>query len=99
MRVYISGRITGDKGYKEKFRKAYEKLLFHYDVFNPASLDLGDAATWSDYMRYDINELTRCDAIYMLRDWRKSKGARLERFIARKIGLKVFYEVDDGRHR
>ena len=39
MMIYVSGKITGDKNYKQKFEKAANKLIsFGYDVFNPAIL-------------------------------------------------------------
>ena len=39
MKIYIAGKITGDKNYKEKF-DAVEKLLASqgYSVMNPARL-------------------------------------------------------------
>lgn len=93
MTIYISGRITGDANYKEKFNRA-EKLLFSIgnDPVNPAKVELGKKATWADYMKHDLHALLCSDAIYMLKGWRRSKGARLERYIAKKLGLKIIYE-------
>ena len=48
--------------------------------------------SWEYYMRTDIVKLMCCDSIYMLKGWRSSKGARLERYIARKLGFGVIYE-------
>lgn len=95
MRVYISGRITGNPRYKEQFSEA-ALCLSECDevagIVNPAVLDLDEGATWSDYMKIDIVLLTECDMIFMLKGWRRSRGARLEHKIAKALGLKVVYE-------
>ena len=94
MRVYISGPITHDKNYKKKFEYA-EALLKIYgieEVFNPAKVNLPDNTTWEEYMKHDLNELLKCDGIYMLKGWRRSKGARLEYKIAKALGLKIAYK-------
>ena len=95
MRIYISGRITGNPDYKLQFELT-EQLLNKCDsvtsVVNPARLDLGEGATWEDYMKTDIVQLTSCDVICMLKGWRRSRGARLEYRIAKALGLKVIYE-------
>ena len=44
-------------------------------------------ANWARYMRNDIKALMDCDAIAMMPDWRQSKGARLEVYIARKLNF------------
>jgi hypothetical protein len=43
-------------------------------------------------MRNDIKHLINCDDIYMLRGWWRSKGARLERHIAKVLGLGIVYQ-------
>jgi len=40
----------------------------------------------------DLEILKRCDAIYMLKDWEQSVGATKELEIAKKCGLKVYFE-------
>lgn len=94
--IYISGKITGDDNYKKKFEAAHRTLRRFFDggvlVVNPAQLDLGPEATWKDYMKECIRMLCQCDTIYMLPDWKKSKGARFERKVAKKLGIKVMYE-------
>lgn len=99
MKIYISGRITGNAHYMQDFERAESYLNFSningqkFDVVNPCKVSPFDEnKTWRDYMREDIKALVDCDAIYMLRGWRRSKGARLERRIAIKLGLEVIYE-------
>jgi hypothetical protein len=42
----------------------------------------------------DLDELKRCDAIYMLRGWQDSLGATAEHAIARWRGLEVSYQEE-----
>lgn len=95
MTIYISGKITGDPNYKEKFERienALEKDAGIEHIINPAKLDLIDGGTWEDYMKRDIPFITICDAIFMMKGWWRSKGARLERYIAKKLGILIIYE-------
>lgn len=90
MKVYISGPITGHDTYRDDFHQA-EKQLNDRGILtgNPAANDLGDNATWLDYMRYDLAQLLACDAIYMLPGWAKSRGATIEHDLARSLGLPI----------
>ena len=93
MRIYISGAITGDSNYKEKFEKAKKDLEARgYHVINPAEFDLPEGATWEDYMKQDLALLLKCDGIYMLKDWKQSRGAKLEHDLAEILGLQIQYE-------
>ena len=97
--IYISGRIAGNKNWKEDFQKAEEYLKSNgYKVIiNP--LNLAEQVnkeiknpTYIDYIKQDIEILTLCDEIYILRGWWRSKGARLERHIAKVLGLGIVYQ-------
>lgn len=50
--------------------------------------------TWQDYMFADLQELSRCDAIYLLDGWEKIRGAKVEYEWALKFGLKVIKASD-----
>jgi len=43
-------------------------------------------------MRIDIKALVDCDAIYMLNNWRDSKGANVELNIAQGLGMEIIFE-------
>lgn len=91
--VYISGQITGlDEGeYKALFNKAEDVLRqFGYEPVNPATLDETENTknwSWHDYMKRDIKLICDCDYIYLLPNWRKSKGATFEYMIADALNI------------
>lgn len=103
MKVYISGRITGNEKYFERdFKWMYDQLsrLPDIEAINPLTFDYPSEAEWSDFIKIDIDELKECDAIVMIEgifplhrgsNWRKSPGAKIERIVAKKYGLKIFY--------
>ena len=91
MKVYLSGKITGDAGYRQKFEAVQNELTsYGYVVFNPAVLP--DGFEYEDYMSLDLLILSRCDAIYLLRDWKNSPGAKLELEEAKRLGLQILDE-------
>lgn len=96
-KVYISGKITGDNNFKEKFNNAVLRCcVFGWglnDILNP--VDLPTQTTWEDYMIQDIKELFNCTHIYMISDWEQSKGARIEHAIAVEYGLTIIYQQQD----
>lgn len=93
MKVYISGKITGLPNYRDIFAQAERDLLAAgLQPINPAELELQEGATWADYMRADIKVLCDCDAIYMLDNWRRSRGARAEHNLAKALGMQIIHE-------
>ena len=92
MKIYISGKITGTSDYIERFAAAEKRLKIDgHKVVNPAKKNIGrEGMTWGWYMRRCIKWLVDCEAIYLLRGWRKSPGARLEQQIAVALGMVIF---------
>ena len=77
MKVYIAGKITGDKRYKAKFRDAAKALeAVGHVVLNPATLP--DGLTDGDYMRITLAMLEAADLAVFLPDYRESKGTLVE---------------------
>ena len=97
MTVYISGAITGTTDYEERFKAAEPQLREEgYDVMNPAAISalLPKGMPWSAYMEVMLPLLKYCDAIYLLKGWHQSSGARIELEYAIKLGLDV---MEEGR--
>lgn len=89
-KVYISGAITGVLDYADKFNKAEQELRdMGFDVFNPCNMGIVEGFSWSDYMRKDIAMLMECDYIFPLKGWKKSRGAKIEMKLAKKLGIEV----------
>lgn len=67
-----------------------------YDVLNPATMNarLADAPR-GKMMALCRAELECCDAIYMMRGWEGSEGARQEYVWAHKMGIEVAVEGGD----
>ena len=97
-RIYISGRISG-LPYEEaraKFDAAEIYLLTHgwVDIANPMRCKIFKRKDeWAWQMGACLMMLLRCEAIYMLRDWNDSRGARIEHAVARELGIEIIYQV------
>jgi hypothetical protein len=95
MKIYIAGKITG-LVYEDALRtfaeaEALLKRLGHEPVNPMAKVSEQEGLTWAEYMKQDIPFLLECDAIYLLPNWRDSKGARLEWYIAASLGMQVTF--------
>ena len=47
---------------------------------------------WMKWLNGDLEIISRCDAIYMLNNYKNSKGALIELERAKELGLEVLYE-------
>lgn len=92
--IYISGKITGNPNCKEEFKKAQEYWREQGRLaLNPTNISLPEGAdSWEEYMLVCLNLLKSAKAIYMLKNYKESKGAMIELEFARAIGLEVYYE-------
>jgi hypothetical protein len=94
-RVYISGPITGMRDKNRKaFAKAAEvlrKTLNVDTVINPHDIVLEGSPTWEDYMKADLREMLTCDTVVMLDGWGEGRGATLEEYVARQLGMRVIW--------
>jgi len=90
--VYLSGPMTGLPDFnRAAFHAAVAALREQgHVVINPAEVDLGSDATWSDYMRIHLAEIARrVTQVFVLPGWESSRGAQLEVHVARALGLTV----------
>jgi hypothetical protein len=101
-RVYISGKMSNVNVfvYERYFYNAEHELKENgFEVINPVTLgkELDERIkdrkpTYTEYLNNDLDALATCDGIYMLRSWRSSKGARIERIYAQETGKFIAYE-------
>ncbi|MBR5299840.1 MAG: DUF4406 domain-containing protein [Bacteroidales bacterium] len=106
MNIYISGPITGrsEAECEMKFNKAQNEIekLGHTAV-NPWQIGklLPKNLSHKDFMDIDKEILVKCDAIYMMPDWNKSKGCREEHRLMVILddciddSTKIFYELSE----
>lgn len=89
--IYISGKITGAPNQnKHKFAAAEEHLQkFANVVLNPHTLPANHDRTWASYMKVCIMSLCRADKVVVLDDWKNSRGAIREVFIAKWLNIPV----------
>ena len=92
MKIYIAGKITGDKGYKAKFRDAAKSLEAKGHVaLNPATLPAGMASI--DYMRLCFAMMEVADLVLFLPDYQESGGAMLEWQWCQYVGKQTCYDL------
>lgn len=85
MKIYLAGKIAGDKQYREKFKTAKKALEAQgHIVLNPAILP--DGMEQADYMRICLAMLDTAELAVFLPDYRESKGAMVEWDYCQRIG-------------
>lgn len=94
MRIYIAGRITGDRHYKRKFRKAEKALAKKgHSCMSPAWLENYPEFSWEQYMQATGAMQEVCNAVFFLPDWEKSKSAIAEYHRADDLGQRKFFDI------
>ena len=98
--IYVSGPMTDYENWTyDEFDAAARQLKTQgwkhvanpvdHKSFNEACIERDDISTLA---LYDLSMVCQCSAIYMLRGWEKSIGARAEHATAVWIGLNVIYQ-------
>lgn len=96
MKVYISGPISGlpVEKVKQAFSEAEAAILAcGHEPVNPLRNGLPESASWHEHIRADLRMLLDCDAIFMIGEWWKSRGARIEWQLAESLEIEM-YESD-----
>lgn len=87
--IYLAGKVSGlpYPVVYAKFRaKQLELEALGHQVLNPCEI-IPEDAPWREAMRTAIMLLCTSDYICLLPCWKTSKGARLERFLARILNI------------
>lgn len=106
MKIYIAGPYTAET-WQQKELNALEAVNAGFEVFKKGhypfiphlfhwaddyAIKNGIKMTWEEWMDWDSEWLYECNAILYLGS---SKGADIELNIAKELGLKIFYSVDE----
>ena len=100
MKIYIAGKITGDREYKAKFREAAKTLeALGHVVLNPAILP--DGLEQVDYMRICLAMLEAADLAVFMPDYQESAGAMVEWAWCQRTGkdCALYMDVKGGGTR
>jgi nucleoside 2-deoxyribosyltransferase len=95
-KIYISGPISGVPF--EQAKAAFEDAEMRleekgYAPVNPIDNGLPRNSIWEEHMRADLKLMMDCDAIYMLKGFRRSRGAMVEYTIAKELGFEIIYQI------
>lgn len=87
MKVYISGKITGNKNWKEEF-KIVEDILINkgYSVLSPRMITA--PLDYEDFMHIDFAMIDICDIVVFLGNASESLGSDRERKYAQAKNIK-----------
>ena len=116
-KIFISGKITGDPSYPQKFEAAevvikrpyffdrhgvkiaQRKGRFGYIVVNPTDLTFMCLPLaefpWIVCMAVSISHMLCRSTVYMIHDWKKSRGAKMEHGLAKFFKKHIIYQKND----
>lgn len=92
MKVYISGPISGlpFEEVEKNFNSMENSIQdMGHTAVNPLNNGLPRDASWDDHMKADIKLMMECDTIYLLENWRQSRGALIEFDLAVKLNFRI----------
>lgn len=89
MKTYLAGPMSGYPEYNYPlFREVEGYLLMRgYDIVSPVNCVAEGENDWKVCMRACIIAMLRCDRVFLLSGWKKSKGATIEVFIAAALEM------------
>lgn len=100
MKLYISGRISGlplqyaqdrfNFGIKDAIidtKATKEKCVNPFNIKPFLGFKI-----WLCYMIADLYQLRKCDAIYMLNNWKQSRGSKIELAMAILWGKEIYFQ-------
>lgn len=104
--IYVSGPISAHRAYDveqnirrgmhkggELAKQGYAPIVPHGNSYRWTDVAKFD---WREYLRIDLELLKRADSVYMMENWRESKGARVEERYARLLGKPIVYEMTEN---
>jgi len=88
-KLYVSGPMQGipDFNYPVFHQAARELTNRGYIVINPARHKADPTMAWADYLRRDLADVLRIEALALLPGWEASQGAQLEVYVAQSLDI------------
>lgn len=95
-RLYLAGPMSGLP--EHNYPAFHAAAVFYesqgYEVENPANNVVTNPhegeQLWAAFMRLSIPQMLRCDCVVALDGWEQSRGAVLELYLARQLGIPCF---------
>lgn len=90
-RLYLSGPMSGipDFNFPAFNAEAARLRALGWTVENPAENPKVEGDRWELYMRQAITQMMLCDVIALLPGWGASRGANVEVYLARQLGMLI----------
>lgn len=100
MKIYISGKVSDNPTYKEDFERIEGLLNQEFpddDTINPVKVldSVKDVLTWEECMQVCFKLLDAADAIFLMENWKQSRGAHLELEYAKSRRMYVIGKIRD----
>lgn len=95
--IYIAGKITGEDTNEcwDKFIH-YQSIVYEKERGNDVDITIPqfvcyDDDTWFEAMEKCMEVVFAADKIYFLPDWKDSKGATCEYYVAKALGKEIVF--------
>ena len=99
--IYISGKITNNDNAFKDFEQAEMQIRMQGDkAINVMKLNsVIPFFSYNQYMQLDFRLIELSDEVYVIGDWKTSKGVKAEIAYAKAIGKPVKFESKQWRYR
>lgn len=97
MKIYLSGKVSDlpPEEVRAKFAQAADQIrALGHEPVSPLDSGIDYDDKWEKHIAADIAMLLECDAIYLLKDWKDSKGARIEKAVASECKKDIYLQPD-----
>ena len=100
LRIYLSGAISKDDDYKQKFLQKEKEIKNSNEdliIYNPVKIAYLDnfKIGWIEFMKLSLEVLAKCDVIYVFDDYKNSSGAKIELEAAKRLKKLIIFENEN----
>lgn len=93
--IYLAGKLSGWVWINTLIAWWWSRKLWKrgYIVYSPHlnSIAMTNLLTWKQWMLRDFKVIDHCTEVWLLPNWKESKGAKLEYEYAKKQGKKIVF--------